>query len=165
MPLFLYHTGGKTWQALQLSYSGTVLFLDDVRIPNTSSNIFVSPSSFRTSIISSFFLLSNFILLLASHLTSVPQRVWDEWREERIVPFPGFALKKPCTKIQPCIILMWVSLLVWECSLPEDSWLLEPFTASDGTANWCDYANKWVAPGWRWISNLPLALCWLFPQA
>lgn len=56
------------------------------------------------------FLLSNFILLLASCLTSVPQRVWDEWRG--LYLSPGFALKKPCTKIQPCLILMWVSLLV-----------------------------------------------------
>ncbi len=45
-------------------------------------------------------LLSIFLLLPTSHVTSVPQRVWDERREERIGSFPpGFALKRLCTKI------------------------------------------------------------------
>ena len=104
--------GEKHGKLCSFLYSRTVFFLDDVHIRDTPSNIlchylhYAHPSSV-------FFLLSN--LTPASSLSVWPLCFGGHEMSggrRRLCLSPGFALNKPCTKIQLCIILMCVSLLV-----------------------------------------------------
>lgn len=113
-------------------------------------------------------LLNIFLLLLTSHMTSVPERVrWAEGGEDRIFP-QGLPSRDSAQKFHN-VSYRWG----WFCrfqagngkkttSSPEDlwpQWQLKQFTIWGARATWCDYANRWMSPVLRRISNPPLALC------